>query len=273
DRGQLLDRVVERLRLRLRLADAHVERDLLDARHLHDRVEPELVLQARAQLLLVQGFEAGCVVGGDRGAHRSISSWQSARRHTRTLTRSPLTSLNFIPTRVGRLQTGQTTITFDTFSGAAFSITPPGWIVWPPMRLDSRIGRGFVCRLTMFRFSTITRRSAGNACSTLPCLPRSLPESTWTRSPCLIFIAIAMTSKHLRGQADDLHEVLLAELAGDGAEDARAARVALRVDDHSSVLVEGDRGAVVPALRLAGADDHCAHDLALLDRTLRRGDL
>ena len=32
DHGQLLDRVVERLRVRLRLADAHVDGDLLDAR-------------------------------------------------------------------------------------------------------------------------------------------------------------------------------------------------------------------------------------------------
>ena len=53
---------------------------------------------------------------------------------------------------------------------------PPGIIVVPPMRLASRIGRGLVCRLTTFRFSTITRRSDGRASITRPCLPRSLPD-------------------------------------------------------------------------------------------------
>src|SRR5436190_16814579 len=76
--------------------------------------------------------------------------------------------------------------------------------------------------------------------------------------------------KHLRGERDDLHEVLLAQLTRDRAEDACAAWVAGRVDDHSGVLVEGDRGAVVAAIGLAGADDHSLHDLALLDRTLWR---
>src|SRR6266540_2498415 len=75
--------------------------------------------------------------------------------------------------------------------------------------------------------------------------------------------------QNLRGQRDDLHEVLLAQLAGDGAEDARAARVARAVDQHGRVLVERDRGAVVAAERLAGADDHRLHDLALLDGALR----
>ena len=47
---QLLDRVVERLRVELGLADAHVERDLLEPRDRHDGVEPELLLQLVAHL-------------------------------------------------------------------------------------------------------------------------------------------------------------------------------------------------------------------------------
>src|SRR5436189_6444699 len=104
---------------------------------------------------------------------------------------------------------------------------------------------------------------------TRPCLPRSLPLRMWTRSPFLILMVCA-TSEHLRRQRDDLHEVLLAQLARDRSEDPGAARVALVVDDHCGVLVEGDRGAVVPAERLLRADDHRLHDLALLDRPLRR---
>src|SRR5207237_10269256 len=78
-------------------------------------------------------------------------------------------------------------------------------------------------------------------------------------------------SEHRRSKADDLHEVLLAQLARDGPEDAGAARVALLVDDHGGVLVECDRGAVVAAERLLRPHDDRAHDLALLDGALRRG--
>src|SRR5947208_12710761 len=61
--------------------------------------------------------------------------------------------------------------------------------------------------------------------------------------------------QNLRRERDDLHEVLLAQLAGDRAEDAGSARVALIVDDHRGVLVEGDLRSVVAAERLARAND------------------
>src|SRR3954470_9049044 len=77
--------------------------------------------------------------------------------------------------------------------------------------------------------------------------------------------------EHLRREADDLHEVAVAQLAGDGAEDARAARVVLRVDDHGRVLVEGDVRAVLAPELLLRAHDDGLDDLALLDRALRVG--
>src|ERR1044072_3689998 len=77
--------------------------------------------------------------------------------------------------------------------------------------------------------------------------------------------------EHLRREADDLHEVAVAQLAGHRAEDARAARIVLRVDDHGSVLVEGDvRPVLAPELLLRAHDDGL-DDLALLDRALRVG--
>ena len=100
-----------------------------------------------------------------------------------------LSSFTLIPTRVGRLQTGQTTITLATGTGAGL--------------LDDAAGRDLgaahaggvadraaaaVCRLTTFRFSTSTRRSRGRASRTRPCLPRSLPVRICTRSPFLTFI-------------------------------------------------------------------------------------
>src|SRR3954447_10051554 len=77
--------------------------------------------------------------------------------------------------------------------------------------------------------------------------------------------------EHLRREADDLHEVAIAQLAGDGAEDSRAARVVLRVDDHGGVLVERDvRPVLAPELLLRAHDDGL-DDIALLDRPVRVG--
>src|SRR3954471_1065475 len=76
--------------------------------------------------------------------------------------------------------------------------------------------------------------------------------------------------EHLRREADDLHEVAVAQLAGHRPEDARAARAVLRVDDHGGVLVEGDVGAVLAPELLLRAHDDRPDDLALLDGAVRR---
>src|SRR5574340_888584 len=274
DHGQLVDGGVERLRVRLRLADAHVQRDLGHPRDLHGRGHAEVVLEPRPDLVLVAFLEARNVRLRSRGegAHRSISWPQPSRLQTRTRTISPLTSLSAMPTRVAFPHTGHTTITFDTETGAGFSRIPPGTTCAPPIREESRIGFGRVCRLATLRFSTITRRSAGRASITRPRFPRSLPVRICTVSPFFTFIFAAI-SEHLGSQADDLHEVLLAELARDGPEDARPARVRLLVDEDGGVLVEADERAVVPAEGLLRTDDHRTHDLALLHRALRRGGL
>src|SRR5947209_6007677 len=136
DRRQLLHGGVEQLRVGLRLAHAHVERDLLEARDLHDRGEAELVLQLRTDLALVALLHARCVGVGRCCAHDLSISWpQSACLHTRTRTCLSFTVLRTVPTRVGFLHVGQTIITFDTGSGADFSMIPPGMIDGPPMRL------------------------------------------------------------------------------------------------------------------------------------------
>src|SRR5439155_21452024 len=178
DRGQLLDGRVEQLRLGLRLADAHVERDLLDARRLHDRVEAELLLEARPDLALVLVLQARRV-GVGNGAHpRSISS--PHRLQTRMRTFLSLIVFSIVPTRLGLPHTGQTTITFETGSGAGSSMMPPGMICAPPSPVVFWIGRGRRCRLTTLMFSTTTRPSFGSASSTRPSLPASLPRRMCT---------------------------------------------------------------------------------------------
>src|SRR5262249_31405339 len=108
----------------------------------------------------------------------------------------------------------------------------------------------------------------GSTRRTRPVLPRSLPLMTTISSPLRIFEAML---EHLRRKRHDLHEVALAQLAGDGAEDARAARVVLGVDDHRGLLVDGDVGPGVAPELLLRADDDGLDDLALLDRPLRVG--
>src|SRR5215217_3802724 len=120
----------------------------------------------------------------------------------------------------------------------------------------------------MFRPSTKTFDFLGSTRRTRPVLPRSLPLMTTTSSSLRILAAML---EDLRRQADDLHEVAVAQLAGDRPEDARAARVVGGVDDHGGVLVEGDVGAVVAPELLLRAHDDGLDDLALLDRPLRVG--
>src|SRR5262249_24050924 len=199
DRRGLVHGGVEEFGVVLRLADAHVERDLRDSRNLHDGAQPEVVLETGAQLALVELLQPGHVAVAVRRhprlAHRSMSCPQSARLHTRTFFRpSAFVSRISMPTRVGRLHTGQTSITRDTGTGDAFETIPPGSICVPLMRLESRSGRGFVARLTMLRFSTITLPSRGRASMTRPSLPRSLPARTWTTSPLWIFMAVVTTT-------------------------------------------------------------------------------
>src|SRR5207253_10928459 len=79
DRRQLLDRLVELLRVGLRFADAHVERDLRQLRNLHDRAKAQLLPELRTELVLVVVLEARRIAVSVRAHQRSISWPQSAR--------------------------------------------------------------------------------------------------------------------------------------------------------------------------------------------------
>src|SRR3954447_9364612 len=77
--------------------------------------------------------------------------------------------------------------------------------------------------------------------------------------------------QHLRRERNDAHELLVAQLTADGAEDARAARLLLVVDQHGRVLVEADVAAVGTAPLLLHPDDDALHDVAFLDLGARDG--
>src|SRR6266545_2728733 len=129
--------------------------------------------------------------------------------------------------------------------------------VWPPRW----VGRIFSCRFTRLTPSTSTLLRPGSTRSTRPLAVMSLPAITITRSSLWIFMVL----QHLWRETDDLHEALVPQLAAHRAEDARATRVLLLVDDDGSVLVEADVGAVGAALLLLGAH------VAFLDRAARDG--
>src|ERR1051325_2886264 len=63
-------------------------------------------------------------------------------------------------------------------------------------------------------------------------------------------------SDHFGGQGDDLHVVLVAQLAGDGPEDAGALGVAVVLDQHHRVAVELHVAAVSATRGLGGPDNH-----------------
>src|ERR1017187_3672182 len=125
--------------------------------------------------------------------------------------------------------------------------------------------------------------------STTPRLPLSLPLMTSTLSPLRIssgrrcprahpsWMSVARRlrstlvaiSDHLRREADDLHEVALAQLARDRAEDARTARVVLGCDQHRGVLVEADVAPVGALVLLGGAHHDGANHVALLNLRVR----
>src|SRR5262245_12267749 len=130
-------------------------------------------------------------------------------------------------------------------------VRPPAWTT-------------LVCFLTRFTPSTTTRCSSRSTWITRPSAPLSLPAITLTVSPFLIFIACFPISEHLRRERDDLHEPLVTQLAADGAEDARAARLTVLPQDDRGVLVELDVRAVRTATLLGGADDDGLDHVALL---------
>src|SRR5262245_35110273 len=132
--------------------------------------------------------------------------------------------------------------------GASRSAMPPLMFRW---------GLGRVWRLTNPTPCTITRFFSGITFRTLPCLPASRPEITCTVSFFLRLIrvrgvasrvAMAMALQDLRGQGDDLHELLLAQLARHRPEDARPHRLPGVVDEDGRVAVETDVAAVAAAV-------------------------
>lgn len=76
---------------------------------------------------------------------------------------------------------------------------------------------------------------------------------------------VSSRSEHLRCEGHDAHELLLTKLAGDRPEDARTARLALRVQQDRCVFVKPDVRTILATKFFAGANNDSAGYLSLLD--------
>src|ERR1043166_1578021 len=139
----------------------------------------------------------------------------------------------------------------------------------------------FLWRLTMLTPSSVTRPVLGKTRSTRARFPLSSPETTCTMSPLVtgsltrgtvrlrirrrFLNTSGFMSDDLRRERDDLHVLLLAQLARHGPEDAGRPGLPGVVDQHRRVLVEADVGAVLAAGLLGGPHDHRPGHVALLD--------
>src|SRR5262249_40845417 len=147
DHAELLGGGLEDRRRLLGLADPHVEGDLLDRRHPHPARVAEPRRQRAGDLGLVPLAQPRrrsrllCLCDG-RFHQPSYSIAFPVRFEKRTRLPSPPTRM---PTRVGLLSVGSSSITLETSIGPSFSMMPPSWALFWVSFTD----RGRWWRLTM----------------------------------------------------------------------------------------------------------------------------
>src|SRR5262245_25122158 len=173
DLGQVPDRVVEDLAVLGGLANADVDRDLLDPRHFHATLVPELRREFGHHRILVMLVQArhGFPVPSAAYCASTISPFD-----LNTRTRRP-SGMVFTPTRSAFLVCGLKSAMLETSIGISLSMMPP----WMPF-----IGFGRWCFFTRLMPSTTTCPASMRR-STVPRLPLSRPAITITSSPLRIF--------------------------------------------------------------------------------------
>src|SRR5882762_5756210 len=177
DLGEVGNGVVQDLLVRRRFAHAHIERDLLDARHFHRGLVPELLHKIGYDVLAVVVLQAG---------HRQVSVLVDQASiispldlNTRTLRPS---SISLKPIRSAFLVCGLNSATLEMSIGMSLSTMPP---------VRPFIGLGRWCFFTRLTPST-TRCLSSTIRSTVPRFPLSLPAVTMTSSPFLIFSIVSI---------------------------------------------------------------------------------
>src|SRR6202158_3335158 len=159
DARELVGPRVHDLRVGRRLAQPHVDDDLVDPRDGHHVLVAELLRQGRDDFLLILVLQP---------AH--LSTTPSHLRQMRTLRPSPRI---LCPMRVWAPHSRHTSCTLLAATDASRSTMPP--LMFLP-------GFGFVWRLIMLTPSTMSRFFSGTTFRTRARLPRSLPVTTITLS-------------------------------------------------------------------------------------------
>src|SRR5262245_62136406 len=176
--------------------------------------------------------------------------------------------------RTPRRQLGQYKSTLETDTAISFDKRPPCGL----RRL------GFRCLYTRFMPSTTTLFLSPNTRRTRPVvgdwvLPASSPVVTSTMSPLRICIYVSLRSAAPRGQTSDdfrsqvgnLHEALFTQFASNGAENARATRLFLVVDQDHGIAVEANVAAILPSGGPANTHDHAFDHITRLHFTAGNG--
>src|SRR6266498_2660690 len=281
DRGQVAHGAVELARLADGVAHAHVDHDLDRPGHLHDVLEPQLLPQPLPQLGRVLHLEP-----------RNRDLWCGCRLcHVGLSPRLRQLGLRQLQLRVALGAHPELVALLDAVgdagrlaAGGAHDLDVGG--VQPCLLLGDAAGLA----TTLGGPDLLVALHAVDALDQHLVASRVDPEHTpgggdvlaghHHHTVVLMYPHCAASSlalwgadslQHLRGKADDLHEALVPQLTADWAEDARATRVLLLVDDDGGVLVEADVGAVGAALLLLRAHDDRPDHVAFLDRAARNG--
>ena len=86
-----------------------------------------------------------------------------------------------------------------------------------------------------------------------------------------MFIAISLpSSNHFGGEGQDLHVILVTQLASHRPEDTGTSGVLVVLDEDGGVVIEADIGAVSTTDALSAADDDGLDNLALLQDVYKR---
>src|SRR5437870_1229342 len=135
--------------------------------------------------------------------------------------------------------------------------------------------------------STTTLFSSGRVRNTRPVVrplgpPASSPVITSTMSSLCTCMVHLLTPKgpvpfsdslsnNFRRQADNSQKTALAKLAGHGAENTRAARILLRVNEHEGIAIKTDVTAVVSPRGFLATHNDAAHHIAWFYVPARHG--
>src|SRR5665648_1017489 len=161
-----------------------LHRDLDQPRDLVDVAVGELLAERRHDLLGVAHLQAGRR-GGRRRLTHAMSLPERLATRTRTVRVRPSRSISSVrwPTRVPFLVSGSTSITLLMWIGASI-------VSMPPVRVPRLVWPARTCLVTRCTPSTTRRSESLRTSRTRPCLPRSRPVMTTTRSPFLILAMV-----------------------------------------------------------------------------------